>query len=189
MIKINLLPKELQEKEKSLDWIILGYAVIGLVALLAAGSYTLQIYGYKKNLIKKARWTQQLNEIKVKVARVEELDAQKTVLNAKRNTVFQLFQGRLLYPKFMSTLYSTLPRDIWLRELSLQEDSQKNIKAVVGSTSLTTNSIAEWFKTLESNPKLFTNISLSEIQVIESADQITTYTFNITFNYHPDLTL
>ena len=188
MIKINLLPKELQEKDKSVDWVIVGYAGVFLIVLFAIGSYSLKYYGYKKDLIKKEKWSHQLTEIKVKVAKVEALDAQRNVLNAKRNTVVQLVQARLLYPKFMAYLYSTLPRDIWFREVTLQEDAKKNIKAVVHSTALSTNSIAEWVKTLESNPALYTDISLSEIQVVEQ-DQSTTYTFNITFTYQPKMNI
>jgi len=39
MIRINLLPKEIRDKGKGMDWIILGLALIVLFAVGAMGSY------------------------------------------------------------------------------------------------------------------------------------------------------
>lgn len=186
MIKINLLPKELQEKDKGLDWIILGYAIIGIMVIAGTALYFIQLNNYKKELKKKEKWSSQLASIKAKVAQVEQLDAQKNVLNAKKNTVVELVKTRLLYPKFMETLYRTLPGDVWLDELSLSEDGQKNLQTVLVSNSLTTDSIADWLQGMESNTQLFSNISLSAIEVNETSLPGTSYfKFILNFTYQP----
>ncbi|MBI2118188.1 MAG: PilN domain-containing protein [Elusimicrobia bacterium] len=186
MIKINLLPKELQEKDKGLDWVILGYAIIGILIIAGTSIYFIQINDYKKELKKKERWSSQLAGIKAKVAQVEQLDAQKNILNAKKNTVVELVKARLLYPKFMETLYQTLPGDIWLDALSLSEDGQKNLQTILVSNSLTTDSIADWLQSMESNTKLFSNISLSAIEVNEASLPGTSYfKFTLNFTYQP----
>lgn len=186
MIKINLLPKEIQQRGKVTEWVLLGCCLSGLFVFVFMTSYLLKLQSYKRDLAKKARWSQQLTDIKNKVAQVEQLDAQKSVLNAKKSTVVQLLQWRLLYPKLMETFYRTLPQDIWLTELTLSEDEQKNIRIVAHSNSLTTNAIADWLETLESKPDRFSEIVLSAIESKHSADtKLSSFGFSLSFVYHP----
>lgn len=189
MIKINLLPKEIQEKGKVTEWVFLGCSLSGLIVLVIMTSYFLKLQNYKKDLAKKVRWSEQLADIKNKVARVEQLDAQKNVLNSKKNTVVQLLQWRLLYPKLMETFHNTLPQDIWITELTLSEDEQKNIKVTATSNALTTNAIADWLETLESKSDRFSDITLSTIESKQSENTpSSSFSFLISFTYHPPLT-
>lgn len=183
MIRVNLLPKELQEKGKGLEYVVLGGAVIGLFALTGTGIYLTKYMGWKKDEAKKARWRKQLEEVKAKVAQVEALDAQKNLLQAKRGAVTQLFHGRLLYPRFMEIFYSTLPRDVWVTDLKLSEDANKNITIVAGSNSLTTEGIAQWLETLESKSDFFSGAVLSAIESVQGTDskQGSVYKFTMTF--------
>ena len=187
MIKINLLPKELQEKGKGLDWIILGYGVILFFALMGMSLYSAKLQSYNKDIIRKKRWSAQLSEIKTKVARVEQLDAQKALLNAKKNTVTQLFQGRILYPVFMDCFFRIIPKEIWISDITLTEDQQKNISVIAMSNSLSTNSIADWLQTLESKPDMYSGVSLSAIDVKQppEKDKAATFGFSLTFTFHP----
>ena len=188
MIKINLLPKELREKDKGLDWVIVGYALIGFLALAAASLYLLQLNHYKKDVVKKEKWSQQLSTLKAKVAQVEQLDAQKTTLQAKKNTVVQLFQGRLLYPQFMEKFFEILPQEVWITDLTISEDAQRNLKVVAVSNALTPDAIASWLETLESKPDKFTEIQLSAIEVKQSQDlkqSLSSYGFSMSFTFHP----
>ncbi len=188
MIKINLLPKEIQERGKGVEWVIFGGALIGACAVIAISSYFLQLHGYKQNLKKKERWSAQLAEIKAKVAQVEQLDSQKSLLNAKKNTVVQLLQGRLLYPKLMEAVFETLPREVWVSDLTLSEDGQKNVKISANSISLTIDAIADWLQTLESKPERFTGVTISAIDVKDATPEqrgLPTYIFSMTFTYVP----
>lgn len=186
MIKINLLPKEVQEKGRGTDYVILGCAVVVLFIVFGTISYVMKVQNYKKDLKKKDRWSQRLQEIKGKVAQVEQLDGQKKLLNAKKDTVIQLFQGRLLYPKMMETFFDTLPKDVWVTDISLTEDGQRNIMIIANSSSLSTEAIAEWLGTLESKPDKFSQVSLSAIEVKQTdAKQAPVYGFSMTFTYKP----
>lgn len=184
MIKVNLLPKELQEKGKGLEYVVLGGVLIGLFALTGGGIYLSKYLGYKKDLAKKARWEKQLTEVKAMVAQVEALDAQKAVLQAKKGAVSQLFYGRLLYPKFMEIFYSTLPRDVWITNLKLSEDSNRNISVTADSNALTTEGIAQWLETLESKSNYFSNVVLSAIESSQETDskQSPVYKFTMSFS-------
>lgn len=183
MIKINLLPKELQEKGKGVEYVVLGGALIGLIALTGSGIYLTQYFGYKKDLEKKSRWEKQLAEVKAKVSQVEALDSQKSLLQAKKGAVTQLFHGRLLYPKMMELFYSTLPRDVWVTELKLTEDANRNIAIVADSNSLSTEGIAQWLESLESQSQFFSGVTLSAIESeqAEGSKQAPVYKFTMSF--------
>ncbi len=189
MIRINLLPKELQDKGKGQDWLIVAYASLALIMVGATGVYLGKMNGYKKDTERKEKWSSQLAAIKSKVAQVEQLDGQKAVLNAKKNTVLQLFQGRLTYPKFLQALYETLPSEIWIKDIVLSEDpSSKNITIIALSGSVTTDAIADWLQTLESRPERFSNVMLSSIEARSTTtgqNKQTTYDFSMTFTYIP----
>ena len=128
MIKINLLPKDVQEKGKGVEWIFLGAGAILLFFIGGFSVYMMKVSAYQKDLKRKQLWAGELAEMKTKVARVEQLDAQKIQLNGKKNTVVLLLQGRLLYPRFMESFFDALPREIWVNDIALTEDSSKNIK-------------------------------------------------------------
>ena len=189
MIRINLLPKELQDKGKGQDWLIVAYASLALMMLSASGVYLVNLNGYKKDLTRKEKWSSQLSVIKSKVAQVEQLDGQKAFLNAKKNTVLQLFQGRLMYPKFLQAFYETLPSEIWIKDISLTEDpNTKNITIIALSGAISTDAIADWLQTLESKPERFSNVMLSSIEARTSTvgqNKQTTYDFSMTFTYVP----
>lgn len=180
MIKINLIPREIQEKGKGVEWIILGVGLILLTALIAMTSYFFKWRTYQKYSATEIVWRKQLDEQKAKVQEITNLDADKSMLQNRKSTVSQLFQKRLLYPQFMETFFNTVPRDIWITDLTLKEDGQKNIIVVANSNSLSVDAITDWLQTLESNPEKFSGISLSAIEAKQSI-----YGFTMTFMCHP----
>ena len=184
MIRINLLPKETRDKGKGTEWVILAALVLVLFGLLGAGSYGLKKRRYEKDAAKKMRWSGELAEIKKKVDRVTELDNQRNLLNAKKNTVVQLLQGRILYPIFMEHVYQTLPKDVWLNDLKLTEAGDKSIVVEAKSESLTVDSVADWLETLESRTDRFGGVDLSAIDIKGDAKAVT-YSFTIKFTYRP----
>ncbi len=187
MIRINLLPKEIREKGKGMGWIVLGGVVVVAVGLIAMSSYMSMKKKYEKDLARKGKWSAELADIKGKVAQVEQLDSQKNLLNAKKNTVVQLLSGRLLYPVFMEQFYETLPKDVWVTDFKLVEDGSKNIAVEAQSTSLTIESIADWLQTLESKPERFSAVNLSAIELKGAGDGKggATYGFTLKFTYRP----
>ncbi len=187
MIRINLLPKEVREKGKGTEWIPLGAVVVVLFGTFAMASFRAKKKAYERDVIRKNQWQSELTNIKSKVARVEELDAQKNLLNAKKNTVIQLLSGRLLYPIFMEQFYETLPKDVWISDFKISEDGSKNIAIEAQSNALTIESIADWLQTLESKPERFSGVTLSAIDFKGSGDPkaAVTYGFTMKFLFKP----
>jgi Tfp pilus assembly protein PilN len=187
MIKINLLPEEIQEKGKGMDWIILGFTAIVIFTSVSIGSYIMKLESYNRAVKKKMRWERQLAQIKTKVTEVEELDAQKNILNTKKNTVVGLLQGRILYPRFMDLFCSYLPEDIWVTDITLSEAESKNLQVVVLSKAVATEAIAKWLETLEKQTDRFSGISLSAIDLQSGGEpgKPSVYSFSMTFTYRP----
>jgi len=147
------------------------------------GHYYTELKVFEEEKTIKKSWNSELEAIKVKVNQVTQLDAQKALLNAKKSTVIQLLQGRLLYPKCMAAFFSTIPKDVWVSNLTFAED-KKNINISATSTSLSIDAIAEWLQTLESKPNRFLAIDLSAIQV-QVSEESTLYAFSMKFTYSP----
>lgn len=185
MIVVNLLPNEVREKNKLRDWIILGYSLNIFLFLLAGSWYFVSLDAYQNNLHKKEIWMQHLLSIKSKVIKVEELDQKQKVLNAKRNTVLQLLQRRLLYPKLMETFYRSLPNDIWVTNLSFSQTPENNILLTAQSKSVSMPAIADWVQVLQSDTVHFAQVNISAIEVEKKEDN-TTYNFTLTFVVLPE---
>ena len=186
MIRINLLPKEVQERGKGVEWVALGVLILILFLFGAMAHYAVKKKNYEKDLRQRDAWFQELQEIKRKVDQVVQLDSQKNILNAKKNTVVLLLQGRLLYAKFMENFFETLPKEVWVTDFVLNEDGSKNIKVEAKSNSLTIEAVADWLQTLESKQDKFSDVSLSVIDQHPGVDGKTqVYGFSMSFTYRP----
>lgn len=187
MIRVNLLPKEVRDKGKGTEWVVLACLALVIFGLLGAASHGLKKRRYEKDLGKKKRWSAELADIKKKVDRVTELDNQRNLLNAKKNTVVQLLQGRILYPIFMEHVFETLPKDIWVSDLRLSEGGDKSIAVEAKSESLSVDSVADWLQTLESRTDRFGGVDLSAIEIKSAGgdSKSATYLFTMKFTYRP----
>ena len=179
MIKINLLPKEIQDKGKGIEWVVLGAGLIVLFAMGAGVQYILKLNDYKKYLKTEDIWRQQLKIKEEEVQRVTQLDGERSVLEAKKSSVLQLHQGRILYPRMMDTFFNTLPQDVWVTALTFRLEGD-NIAISAQSKSLAIEGIAEWLQTLESNAENFSGVTLSAIDANDS-----TFQFSMSFTYMP----
>jgi Tfp pilus assembly protein PilN len=156
-------------------------------ALLGAAAYSLNRRNYNKDITKKRLWSAELAQIKKKVDRVTELDNQKNFLNAKKNIVVQLLQGRILYPILMEHIFEILPSDIWISDLGMTEGENKSIIVEIKSESLSMASVANWLQTLESKTDRFSGVDLSAIDIKNAAEnsKLETYSFTLKFTYRP----
>ncbi|OGR83701.1 MAG: hypothetical protein A2901_07195 [Elusimicrobia bacterium RIFCSPLOWO2_01_FULL_54_10] len=188
MIRINLLPKEVREKGKGTEWVVLACLILTVMLLFGYFSHQIKLNRYKNDLARKSRWSAELAEIKMKVDRVTELDKQRDTLNAKKNTVVLLLQGRILYPMFMEHVFETLPKDIWISDFKLTEDASKNIAVEAKSDALTIDSVADWLQTLESRTDRFSGVDLSAIELKSGGTETSkaiSYGFTMKFTYRP----
>lgn len=175
----------MQERGKGLEWVILIYAVLIVILLCEGLSYWVGYHRFSKIQEKKTIWSSQLSGIKKKVAQVEQLDAEINLLNSKKTAVESLFGGRLRYPKLMAEFYRTIPKDVWVSDLTIKEKGDNSFEIIALSNAVSTDGIADWLVSLESKPNRYTQIKLSTIDARKGSDgdSVESFGFSISLVY------
>jgi Tfp pilus assembly protein PilN len=180
MIKINLLPRDMQREEgakKQLQIAILSIIlVICLLLVVYVSLYT--------SLIKKQKELKtaeiELEKVSVLVAAVEQKKLQKEALDRKWGIVEKLLQGRFKWAMIMDELQKSLPKSIWLTSLQGNKTETGNVITINGM-SFDHFAIADFVTNLEDN-EYFENVELLNITEASGGDKNTrtTLNFNVT---------
>ena len=178
MIKINLLPKEVQDKGKGVEYVILGGALLAMTVISLLVLHLSKMKTYNNYLKLETEFKMELEKKKKEVEDVTKLEAEKAVLQSKENSIIQLARGKLLYPQFMESFFDILPKDIWVTGISLKEGPSKELTVVANSNSLTVDAIAELLQKLDATADRYSGVSLSAIE-----QRANSYAFVMTFTY------
>ncbi|MBI5555269.1 MAG: PilN domain-containing protein [Elusimicrobia bacterium] len=180
MIKINLLPREMQRKEGAKKQIQVALLSIILVLCLLLVWY-ISLY---TSLIKKQKDLKtaetDLEKVSVLVAAVEQKKQQKEILERKWGIVEKLLQGRFKWTMIMDELQKCLPKSIWLTSLQGTKTDAGNLITINGM-AFDHFSIADFVTNTEDND-YFDNVELISITEASGGDRNTrtTLNFNIT---------
>ena len=188
MIKVNLVPKELLDKEtqklRKLQLAAGAIFIVVVISLATAGHF-----------IRQARLEHRVTQLqgdydtlaKV-VAQVEEADKMANAVKNRLGVIKGLLKGRSLYPYFMTDLVATMPPGVWLTGLtttSKEGTNQLGVQTVAASTS--SEAIAEWLRKLDSSGK-FDESKLSAITMSDSGGGARSGAFSISMTYkNPEL--
>ena len=163
MIKINLVPQEILDKEKQKRYVFLASICAGFVVVLFLGLSFFHFY-------KGVRLQKHLKEQQVKlksleaiVRQVEELERKAAAVRARLNVITDLLKSRPLQPNFMEDLLKTFPSGVWLKSLQTSNKG-KGLDVNMGAVSLSSEDIAEWLRVLESSER-FHKPALGSINV------------------------
>ncbi len=188
MVNINLLPKEIIERQKFkmlLSFIVIGGCIFVclLMSVYVARRITLVKAKIELNNIEK-----QLQSLKPVVEETERLKKYKTELERKRGLVERLVLNGLVYPKFMVDLLRVLPDGVWLISMntssSYEQGKITNIKVMLSCASYDKISIADFLSNLENSTK-FKNSKLGPINISQQGNY-ELHNFTVEFNYTPD---
>jgi Tfp pilus assembly protein PilN len=183
MIKINLIPKEILDKELQKQQAIQAGLVAGFFLLIVAG-FSLGHYYKSARLERQLRESQdRLKKLEAIVAEVEELERTANAVRARLGVIVELVKARPLYPRFMEDLLRSLPSGVWLANLSTQNEGS-NLKISVSAKSISNEDIAQWLRQLESSDR-FVEPVLGPISVSGSGTEARTHTFTLTMKYIP----
>lgn len=168
MIKINLLPKEIEKKAAKREvgfLVILGVGlVLAILALLYAYTFTRYV-GLNNKLSEVNR---ELAELKKITDQVDRLQAAKNKLSQKLNVIKDIIKGRLNYPKLMDDLVQLVSSNMWLRSVRAKDGAnmvQLDIKAVAFDNFI----IADFMTALENSTK-FTGVELTSLSSMKSGE-------------------
>ena len=180
MIKINLLPRDMQREEGAKKQTQVAVLSIILVICLLLVWYV-SLYS---SLIKKQKEQedveQELEKVSVLVAAVEQKKLQKEALDRKWGVVEKLLQGRFKWAMIMDELQKSLPKSVWLTSMQGTKTEAGNLITING-VSFDHFAIADFVTSLEDN-EYFENVELLNITEASGGDKNTrtTLNFNVT---------
>ena len=122
MIKINLLPKELQEKKLELpDVSFLGIVAVFLGIIIIIHMLLSVSVNLKTRTL--ARLEKKWQEIQPKKEQADNLKRELAVMRTKIETVDKLLEGRMSWAKKLSDLNDAVIPAVWLNRLWLEKKS------------------------------------------------------------------
>lgn len=118
MIKINLLPKEIEQKAAARQKIMLIAGIGGIFLLIFIGGYFLRVTKLTSLKGRIAEIEKELKKLEPIVQKVNNIKANKDALNSKIKVIKNLMKSRLLYPIFMEDFAAILPPKVWITGLN-----------------------------------------------------------------------
>jgi len=122
IIKINLLPREVQEKRKAEKLLIAGFASMLIIAMCLGALYaygTWMIRTAEADLVKLQEQTVKMNKA-IQALRVYEVKLQE--VEKKRQIVDKALENRIIWSKILEELMIVTPNDVALRSLNGNAD-------------------------------------------------------------------
>lgn len=152
MIKINLVPQEILDREQQrLQAIQLSAVGAAVVAVWLGVTFAHYYRGvqYAREL---AENEEKFQKLQVVVQQVEQLEATAQAVRTRLNVITDLLKSRPLYPRFMEDLLRVIPAGVWLTNLGTTTEGE-TIKVTMGCKAVSTTAIAEWLRALESSDR------------------------------------
>jgi Tfp pilus assembly protein PilN len=183
MIRVNLLPAELEVAPSQINP---GIPVVLLVALLAAflvPDYFRQIGKLKHQQTEVTSLTSELERYQPILAQIEQLETAKAALTQRKNVIQTLETERLRYPQFMEDFVKLLPGNIWLTTMGTTSPPGGNTMTVnMDVVALDNYAIADLISNLETS-EMFADVSLGAISMSPSGPTGQTMNFRVTATY------
>ena len=182
MIKVNLVPRELLDKEVQRQRLVQA-GVVGAVALVG-GLFVSAAHWYRatKTEGELAVLNGKYDKLAKIVAQVEELEKTANAVKIRLNVINGLLKGRALYPWFMTDLLTTLPPGVWMTSLTTAAKEPNGLTVTIGNaTANSSDGVSQWLRNFASSGK-FSEPKLSAIAVTDKGDS-KEYSFSIGTEY------
>jgi len=186
MIKINLVPRELLDREVQRQRILqssVAGAVVLFILLTVSALHFLRAKSLEGEL---AGLNSEYDKLAKVVAKVEELERSANAVRTRLAAITGLQKGRPLYPYFMTDFAKTLPGGVWVKSLNTTSKDNNSLTVTTSASSLQAEAISKWLRGLEQSGR-FTDPILSGITV-SLGTLGKEHTFSVTMTYkHPEL--
>ncbi|PCI40786.1 MAG: hypothetical protein COB53_00395 [Elusimicrobia bacterium] len=152
MIKINLVPQEILNKEVQKQRMVQVGFVAGFFFLVFAGISFKHYYKgvtLANELEDKEAKFKKLEKI---VTQVEALEQQAKAVRGRLDVIGSLDEARAIYPRVMTDLLSTFPRGVYINSLGTVSDGMK-VTLSMGAVALDSEAVSDWYRTLEISEK------------------------------------
>ncbi len=181
MIKINLIPKEIEEKAVARRKTIMVTGIGVVVVLIFAGLYIMRVATLNAKNARIDTVEKELNELKPVVRKVNDIKESKAQLDRKIEVIKNLMESRLLYPVFMEEIARIIPTGVWLTNLNTNTEDL-SLRLNIGVRAVNNYAVADFINELETSEK-FSNIQFPGIntEIDYYGDEVRR--FNITCLY------
>jgi type IV pilus assembly protein PilN len=161
MIKINLLPKEIEKKVALREKRFLLSTIVLLVVAGFLGLYLLKVGQYAR-LRKQLRGIEkELVLLETIIKKVDEIEKSKEALAKKLDVIGSLMGERFIYPQLLEDLARIVPSRVWLTSLMTKSESDF-LTITIEASAIDNYAIADFITKL-SETKSFSKVELSKI--------------------------
>jgi len=182
MIKINLLPKEVEKKVALREKKFLLSMIVLLVVGGFLGLYALKVGQYTRQKKKVKRVEKELSLLETIVKKVDEAEKAKEALGRKLDVIQSLVGNRLVYPQLFEDLARIVPSRVWLT--SLVTKSESDFLTITIEASAADNYAIADFITKLSEANNFSKVELSNITTKKGKEEeVVTKNFGVTCEY------
>lgn len=147
MIRVNLVPQEILDKEAQKQRAVQVGLVVGVLVLVMAGVSFSHYYTNVKLEKQLAEKNNQLSKLEKIVKQVEALETQARAVRARLNVIKDLLSARELYPGFMTEVIKTFPAGVWLTSLGTT-NAGTGLSVTMASKARAPEDVSAWLRTL-----------------------------------------
>lgn len=180
MIKVNLVPQELLDREVQKQRLAQVSVAAGFLAVIFLGvsfSHYYKGVALEKRLIEAEAEFKRLEAI---VKQVEELEAKAKAVKSRLDVIQDLLVARSFYPRFMTELLKNLGEGVWLVTLTAA-GSVSDLTVSMTCQATGTEAATAWLRQLQTSTA-FKDPTLGAITV--ASDGLVS--FPMTIKYRPD---
>lgn len=183
MIKVNLVPRELLDREVQKQRILQGAVLAGVAAigvLCISASHWYQATKFEAQLAELNKEHDKLAKI---VAQVEELERTAQAVKTRLTVITGLLKGRALYPFFMIDLMASMPPGVWLTSLNTSAKEPNGLTVTIANASAnSSDGVSQWLRNFEKST-LFVEAKLSGAVNVQEVGDVKEYKFSIVTEY------
>ncbi|PIU19158.1 MAG: hypothetical protein COT16_00065 [Elusimicrobia bacterium CG08_land_8_20_14_0_20_44_26] len=185
MVRINLLPQEIEKKAIAKRRMLLAVALGCVVLVIFLGIYLLRVAKIKALKIDLKNITAELAKYDADLQKIKEIESEKAKLENKLSVINELIASRIDYPKLMEvlTMPEVLPANVRLMTLSAVSAGSV-IKLSFSIEAADNYAVADFLSNLEKSPS-FTEIKVAGFSAASSGSLTTLRTMAVNCDYIP----
>lgn len=168
MIKVNLLPREILEKEKGKKAGMLIGLIGFVIVLIVACIFGLRVLKLNILNVELKAIENKLIPLQSVIQQVDTIETEKAKLNTKIGVIKTLMQDSLVYPHLMEDISGLIPNNVWLNSLETRTLEQK-LSVTMKLSSANNHGVALFVALLESSDK-FEKVKMGAISTSKKDD-------------------
>ena len=148
MIKVNLVPIEILDKELQKQRIAQFSVAAGCLALVFAGISFAHYYQGVKLEARRVETEAEFKRLEAIVKQVEELEAKARAVKGRLDVIQDLLSARTFYPKFMGRLLEVIGDGVWIASLSVSGGGNE-LAVSLQCQAVSSEAATKWLRALQ----------------------------------------